>query len=81
MLRATDFFFFKSLSTVLCSRFFFLFFFAFNFDAGGFHERSQRMLQTRQYTCCIAKYDLVMKNKKQNTQPKPALNYLVVLLI
>ena len=22
------------------------FFFVFNFDAGGFHERSQRMLQT-----------------------------------
>ena len=67
MLRAADFFFF----------------FAFNFDAGGFHERSQRMLQTEymQGNTCVAKIWFSHEKQKQNTQPNSALNYLVVLLI
>ena len=71
---------FMSYVTILCLFFFnladsfmlraadFFFFFAFNFDAGGFHERSQRMLQTEymQGNTCVAK--IWFSHEKQKTK-------------
>jgi len=65
-LRAADFFFLRLILTLVVST---------SVHKECFKPSSCKAIHVLQ------KYDLVMKNKKQNTQPNPALNYLVVLLI